>query len=104
MVYARAGLDVQILVEPDPPTQVQLLIDEVAVFKRSLSLDEMNTLYNIGRGVFQTVPPTFANAPPSPQALYAGRTARFSALATGSVRGLLAWLAKDGKPEMECKE
>jgi len=31
VVYARAALDVQILVEPDPPTQVQLLIDEVAV-------------------------------------------------------------------------
>jgi hypothetical protein len=60
------------------------VIDEVAIFKRSLSLDEVNTLYNIGRGIVQPVPPAFAGEPSGSQALYAGRTATFTAHATGS--------------------
>jgi hypothetical protein len=67
------------------------IIDEVAVFKRSLSLDEVNTLYNIGRGIVQPVPPSFAGEPPTSQALYAGRTARFSTLATGSAPLVYRW-------------
>jgi hypothetical protein len=63
----------------------------VAVFKRSLSLDEINTLYNIGRGVVQAVPPAFSGEPPSPKALYAGRTAQFKALATGSAPLTYRW-------------
>jgi hypothetical protein len=43
------------------------IIDEVAVFKRSLSLDQINTLYNIGRGVVQPVPPAFTGDPPASQ-------------------------------------
>ncbi len=67
------------------------IIDEVAVFKRSLSLDQINTLYNIGRGVVQPVPPGFVGEPPRSQALYAGRTARFSAPATGSSPLIYHW-------------
>jgi len=60
------------------------VIDEVAVFKRPLSLDEVNTLYNIGRGIVQPVPPSFVGDQTGSQVLYAGRIARFSAPATGS--------------------
>ncbi len=66
-------------------------IDEVAVFRRSLSLDQVNTLYNIGRGIVQPVPPTFTSQPPSSQALYAGRTARFSMTADGSAPLVFRW-------------
>ena len=58
-------------------------IDEVSVFNRSLSFNEINNLYGIGRGIVQLVPPTIVVQPVS-QALYAGRTARFAASAGGS--------------------
>ena len=71
------------------------VIDEVAVFKRSLSLDEVNKLYNIGRGIVQPVPPAFTGEPPISQALYSGRPARFHATATGSAPLVYCW-QKDG--------
>jgi hypothetical protein len=58
-------------------------IDEVAVFKRSLSFDEINALYGSGLGSIQARPPTIVNQPLS-TALYAGRTARFEAVAAGN--------------------
>jgi hypothetical protein len=67
------------------------VIDEVAVFKRSFSLDQINTLYNIGRGIVQPVPPSFTGEPPVSQTLYAGRTARFKASATGSAPLVYRW-------------
>ena len=36
--------------------------------------------------------------------LYYGGADSCIALATGSIRGLLAWLEKDGKPDNACKE
>jgi len=59
------------------------VVDEVAVFKRALSFDDINKLYGVGRGIIQTVPPSLVTQP-GPQSLYAGRTARFAALASGS--------------------
>ena len=67
------------------------VIDEAAVFKRSLSLDEVNTLYNLGRGIVQPVPPAFVGESSGSQALYAGRTARFKAPATGSATLIYHW-------------
>src|SRR6185503_13183270 len=58
-------------------------IDDVAVFKRSLTFDEVNALYGTGLGSSQAIPPTIVKQPLS-TALYAGRTARFEAIATGS--------------------
>ena len=58
-------------------------IDDVAVFNRSLSFDEINTLYGSGLGSIQPRAPTILKQPLS-SALYAGRTARFDAIATGS--------------------
>jgi Immunoglobulin I-set domain. len=72
------------------------MIDEVAVFKRSLSLDQINTLYNIGRGIVQPVPPAFTGDPPMSQALYAGRIARFKATATGSSPLVYRWQKNGG--------
>ncbi len=85
----------QALIGGDPLYSPQYVfngvIDEVAVFKRSFSLDQINTLYNIGRGVVQPVSPAFASPPPASQVLYSGRTARFSALATGSSPLVYRW-------------
>jgi len=67
------------------------VIDEVAVFKRSLSLDQLNTLYNVGRGIVQPVPPAFTSDPPASQTLYPGRTGRFSATASGSAPLVYRW-------------
>jgi hypothetical protein len=67
------------------------VIDEVAIFNRSLTLDQVNTLYNIGRGVVQPVPPSFTGDAPASQVLYAGRTARFKATATGSLPLVYQW-------------
>ena len=58
-------------------------VDDVAVFKRSLTFDEVNALYGTGLGSVQAIPPTIVKQPLS-TALYAGRTARFEAIATGS--------------------
>jgi len=58
-------------------------IDDVAVFNRSLTFDDINTLYGAGLGSVQARPPTILKQPSS-TALYAGRTARFDASATGS--------------------
>jgi hypothetical protein len=76
---------------PPPQYVFNGVIDEVAVFKRAMTLDEVNSLYNIGRGIVQPVPPAFSGAPPSSQVLYAGRTARFSAVATGSAPLVYRW-------------
>ncbi len=67
------------------------IVDEVAVFKRSLSLDEISTLYNVGRGIVQAVPPTFTGDPPGSQAFYVGRTARFHAAVTGTSPLVYRW-------------
>jgi hypothetical protein len=67
------------------------VIDEVAVFQRTLTLDQVNTLYNVGRGIVQPVSPAFTTDPPSSQTLYAGRTARFSASASGSSPLVYHW-------------
>jgi hypothetical protein len=66
------------------------VIDEVAVFTRALSFDEVNSLYGIGRGFVQPLPPAIVNQPRS-QALYAGHTARFSAGAVGSAPLVYQW-------------
>jgi hypothetical protein len=58
-------------------------IDDVAVFNRSLSFDEINTLYGTGLGAVLPVPPTFISQPTS-QTLYTGRTARFTATVSGT--------------------
>lgn len=76
---------------PPPQYVFNGVIDEVAVFKRSLSFDEVNTLYSIGRGIVQPVPPSFTGDAPASQQLYAGRTARFQALATGSSPLVYRW-------------
>jgi hypothetical protein len=85
----------QALIGSDPLYSPQYvingIIDEVAVFKRSFSLDQINTLYNTGRGIVQPVPPAFTGDPPPSQTLYAGRTARFTALATGSSPLVYRW-------------
>ena len=67
------------------------VIDEVAVFKRSLTLDQINTLYNIGRGIVQAVPPSFTGEPPTSQVVYAGRTVRFRSPADGSAPLVYRW-------------
>ena len=67
------------------------VVDEVAVFKRSLSLDQVNTLYNIGRGIVQPLPPFFTGEPPASETLYAGRTARFKTAASGSGPLIYRW-------------
>jgi hypothetical protein len=69
-------------------------IDEVAVFNRALSFDQINALYGIARGNIQAVAPTFTAQPVS-QALYAGRTARFEANAVGTSPLVYRW-QKDG--------
>jgi hypothetical protein len=58
-------------------------IDDVAVFKRSLTFDEINALYGTGLGSFQARPPVIVKQPVS-SGLYAGQTARFQAVALGS--------------------
>lgn len=65
-------------------------IDEVAVFKRALSFDQINGLYGIGRGSVQLVPPSIT-AQPISQALYAGRTAQFRAGVVGSSPLVYHW-------------
>jgi hypothetical protein len=66
------------------------VVDEVAVWKRALSFDEINSLYGIGRGVISPVPPSIVIQPRS-QALYAGHTARFNGGAVGSAPLVYQW-------------
>jgi hypothetical protein len=58
------------------------VIDEVAVFDRALSLNELSTLFGAGLSG-GGLPPTITIQPVS-QALYAGKTATFSVSALGS--------------------
>lgn len=66
------------------------LMDEVAVYRRSLSFDEINRLYGAGLGIVQVVAPTLASQPVSQQ-LYAGRTVKFQAIANGSAPLKYQW-------------
>src|SRR2546426_10186926 len=47
------------------------------------------------RSIVQPVPPAFTGEPPASQALYAGRTARFRAAATGSAPLAYRWRKND---------
>jgi hypothetical protein len=58
-------------------------IDDIAVFKRTFSYDEINVLYGTGLGSIQTRPPAIVKQPLS-SALYAGRTAHFDTAVLGS--------------------
>jgi hypothetical protein len=59
------------------------MVDEVAVFNRSLTFDDINNLYGTALGKVQVVAPAIGTLPTS-KALYAGRTANFQVVATGS--------------------
>ncbi len=59
------------------------MVDEVTLFKRSLTFDDINTLYGSGLGKVKVVAPVVATQPTS-LSLYAGRPATFQAAATGS--------------------
>jgi hypothetical protein len=59
------------------------MVDEVAVFNRSLSFDDINNLYGLALGKVQIIAPAIGTQPTS-KALYAGRPASFQAVATGS--------------------
>jgi hypothetical protein len=65
------------------------VIDEVAVFNRSLTGAELGDLYKKGLGV-SALPPVIT-VQPLPLALMAGRTARFSVLASGDAPLTYQW-------------
>ena len=58
-------------------------IDEVALFEKALSFDQIDTLYGVAVGKSLVVAPRFVVQPTSVER-YAGLTATFQALATGS--------------------
>jgi hypothetical protein len=66
------------------------IIDEVAVFKRALSFNEINTFFGIGRGVVQAVLPSISKQPGS-QTLYSGGTAKFTTTVSGSLPLTYQW-------------
>lgn len=65
-------------------------IDEVSVFKRSLSFDEIAGLYGLATGVPQTAPPSIT-AQPASRTRYAGQTAQFVAAASGTAPLVYQW-------------
>jgi len=69
-------------------------IDEVAVFKRSLSFDEVAALYGLATGIPQTAPPAVSSQPTS-RAAYVGKTVQFAAVASGTAPLAYQW-RKDG--------
>jgi hypothetical protein len=58
-------------------------IDQVALFEKALSFDQIDSLYGVALDEFHVVAPWFVVQPTS-NALYAGLTATFQGLATGS--------------------
>ena len=60
----------------------QGVIDEVAMFDKALSFDQINTLYGVALGKTLPAPPQFAVQPAS-SVLYAGFTATFTSIVTG---------------------
>jgi len=58
------------------------VIDEVAMFDKALSFDQINTLYGVALGKTLPAPPQFAVQPAS-SVLYAGFTATFTSIVTG---------------------
>lgn len=70
------------------------LIDEVALFGRSLSFDEVAELYETATGVPQTSP-AIVTADPVSQSRYAGKTVHFSAAASGTGPVTYQWQFND---------
>jgi len=70
------------------------LIDEVALFGRALSFDEVADLYETATGVPQTSP-ALVTAEPGSQTRYAGKTVQFSAAASGTGPVTYQWQFND---------
>lgn len=66
------------------------VIDEVSLFNRSLSFDEIGSLYGIATGIPQTAPPSVTSQPGS-TTRYAGKTVVFPAVASGTAPLLYQW-------------
>ncbi len=73
------------------------MVDEVAFFDQSLTIDQISALYNTALGkAVQLTAPAIAQEPTS-QTLYAGRTAQFKAAATGSEPMTYQWMKGSAK-------
>lgn len=67
------------------------MIDEVALFNRSLSFNEVAALYQTATGIPQSAPAVVSSEPAS-QARYAGKTVQLVAAATGTSPMTYQWL------------
>ncbi len=69
-------------------------IDEVALFDRALSFDEVAGLYETATGIPQDAP-ALVTSDPASQERYAGKTVQFAAAATGTAPVTYQWLRND---------
>ena len=70
------------------------MIDEVALFDRSLSFNEVAALYETATGIPQASPAVISSEPAS-QVRYAGKTLQLAAAATGTSPMTYQWLRND---------
>jgi hypothetical protein len=66
------------------------LIDEVAVYNRSLSLADLNSIYVAGAGLWPGLAPSITQ-PPGDSTLYTGKTATFSVAVSGLAPFTYRW-------------
>jgi hypothetical protein len=88
-INARIGND-----PADPGKTFNGMIDEVALFDRALSYDDVADLYETATGIPQTAPAVVTSNPAS-QSRYTGKTVQLMAAATGTSPVTYQWLRND---------